>query len=111
MSDVHRKVTRRMSPRMRHPLCYGVVPLYGIHQVLKKIPLVGRTWRILDTFDWYSPWYQSNHMYEEVFRWLESCGLEDLRVIDQLVTELGRRPLTVDSEKKPSAEEVSQCAG
>ena len=42
-----------------------------------------RSWRILDTFDWYSPWYQSKHTYEEVFRWFESCGLEDLRVIDQ----------------------------
>jgi SAM-dependent methyltransferase len=111
MSDVYRKVTRRMSPRMRHTLCYGVVPLYGIHQVLQKIPLGGRTWRILDTFDWYSPWYQSKHTYEELFRWLESCGLEDLRVIDQPVTVPGRRPLTVDSEKKHPAEEVSQCAG
>ena len=129
MSDVYRKVTRRMPPKMLHALCYGVVPLYGVHQVLKKIPLVGRpasgalaylipmahhrdrTWRILDTFDWYSPWYQSKHTYEEVFRWFESCGLEDLRVIEQPIAVQGRRPLLVESEKKRSTEEVSQCAG
>jgi len=39
-------------------------------------------WRVLDTFDWYSPWYQSKHTYEQVFRWFEGCGLEDLRVIE-----------------------------
>jgi SAM-dependent methyltransferase len=119
MSDVYRKVTRRMSPRLLHRLCYGVVPLYGIHQVLRKIPLVGRpasgalayaipmafhpnrTWRILDTFDWYSPWYQSKHTYEEVFRWFESCGLDDLRVIERPIAVQGHKPLSpgVNSER------------
>ncbi len=153
MSDVYRKVTRRMSPKTLHRLCYGVVPLYGIHRVLKKIPLVGRPasgalkymipmafhedprWRILDTFDWYSPWYQSKHTYEEVFRWFESCGLEDLRVIEQPIAAQGRRPaLEISrppraasqpspSERSPSElspsvlcpsedeKEIGQCAG
>jgi SAM-dependent methyltransferase len=145
MSDVYRKVTRRMSPRLLHKLCYGVVPLYGVHQVLRKIPLVGRpasgalayaipmafhpdrTWRVLDTFDWYSPWYQSKHTYEEVFRWFESCGLDDLRVIEQPIAVQGRRPLVsqdvsrvvpqevpqeVPQVAAPTSEqEASQCAG
>ena len=115
MSDVYRKVTRRMPPKMLHKLCYAVIPLYGLHQVLRKIPLVGKpasaalawlipmsfnkdaTWRVLDTFDWYSPWYQSKHTYEEVFRWFESCGLEDLRVIEQPIAVQGRRPLVGES--------------
>ena len=85
-SDLYRKVTRRLPPQLLHKLCYGAVPLYGVHQLLRKIPLVGRpasaalayvipmalhrdrNWRVLDTFDWYSPWYQSKHTYEEVFR-------------------------------------------
>ena len=113
MSDVYRKVTRRMPPKMLHALCHGVIPLYGVHQVLRKIPLVGRMasgalayaipmafhkdprWRVLDTFDWYSPWYQSKHTYEEVFRWFEDCGLEDLRVILQPVSVSGRKPMMV----------------
>jgi 2-polyprenyl-3-methyl-5-hydroxy-6-metoxy-1,4-benzoquinol methylase len=110
MSDLYRKVTRRMSPKVLHKLCYGVIPLYGAHQILRKIPLVGRPasgvvaymipmafnpdpkWRVLDTFDWYSPWYQSKHTYEEVFRWFEECGLEDLRVVLQPVSVTGRKP-------------------
>jgi SAM-dependent methyltransferase len=125
MSDVYRKVTRRMPARMLHALCYGVVPLYGVHQVLRRIPLVGRPasgalaymapmafhpnpkWRILDTFDWYSAWYQSKHTYEEVFRWFESCGLEELKVIEQPIAVQGRRPLS----RCQSRREVSQCAG
>jgi SAM-dependent methyltransferase len=127
MSDVYRKVTRRMSPKLLHKLCWGVVPLYGIHQVLRKVPLVGRpasgalaylipmahhpdrTWRILDTFDWYSPWYQSKHTYEEVFRWFESCGLEDLRVIEQPIAVQGRKPLYPEVGKVPDEKEISQC--
>lgn len=111
MSDVYRKVTRRMPQKLLYKLCYGVIPLYGVHQVLRKIPLVGRPassvtawvipmsfnkdaeWRVLDTFDWYSPWYQSKHSYEEVFRWFESCGLEDLRVAEEPISVSGRRPL------------------
>src|SRR5947208_1011726 len=73
MSDLYRNVTRRMPPKLLHTLCYGVVPLYGVHQVLRHIPFLGRiasgalaylipmslnpdrSCRMLDTFDWYSP--------------------------------------------------------
>jgi len=128
LSDVYRAVTRRMPPRLLHTLCYGVVPLYGVHQVLKKIPLVGRpvsgalaymipmsfhpinSWRVLDTFDWYSPWYQSKHTYEEVFRWFESCGLEDLRVIEKPIAVQGRKP-AVHEPKPLDEKEIPQCVG
>jgi SAM-dependent methyltransferase len=111
MSDVYRSVTRRMPQKVLYKLCYGVVPLYGLHQVLRKIPLAGKPvsgllawmipmsfdkdaeWRVLDTFDWYSPWYQSKHSYEEVFRWFESCGLEDLHVAEEPISVNGRRSL------------------
>jgi len=128
MSDVYRKVTRRMPPRLLHKLCYGVIPLYGVHRVLKAIPLVGRPasgalayvipmahnpdpkWRVLDTFDWYSPWYQSKHTYEEVFRWFEECGLEDLRVIEQPISVTGRKPPGVRLEQGAESFEVQPCA-
>jgi len=127
MSDVYRKVTRRMPPKLLHKLCYGVVPLYGIHQVLKKIPLVGRPasgalayaipmafhphreWRVLDTFDWYSPWYQSKHTYEEVFRWFESCGLENLRVLEKPIAVQGQRPASGAPVGTHDKGEVHQC--
>jgi SAM-dependent methyltransferase len=128
MSDVYRKWTRRMSPETLHRLCGVVVPLYGVHGVLKKIPFIGKpassalawaipmshnpdaTWRVLDTFDWYSPWYQSKHTYEEVFRWFESCGLENLRVIEQPISVQGMRPRTDDPDSAKRATEVAQCA-
>jgi SAM-dependent methyltransferase len=129
MSDVYRKVTRRMSPQTLHKLCRVVGPLYSIHQALKKIPLVGKfmssvlawvipmahnpdaTWRVLDTFDWYSAWYQSKHTYEEVFRWFEACGLEDLRVIEQPIAVQGRRPCGgTESSTTTQTREVAQCA-
>jgi ubiquinone/menaquinone biosynthesis C-methylase UbiE len=111
MSDVYRKITRRLPQKLLYKLCYGTVPLYGVHRVAERIPVVGkpvsktiawlipmsfdkdREWRVLDTFDWYSPWYQTKHSYEEVFRWFESCGLEDLHVGEDPISVNGRRPL------------------
>lgn len=127
-SDVYRIITRRMPPKLLHRLCYGVVPLYGVHQGLKRIPLVGRRvsgllafiipmsfnpdpkWRILDTFDWYSPWYQSKHTYEEVFRWFESCGLDDLHVGEQPIAVQGRKPASTGSTPTRRVE-VESCVG
>jgi SAM-dependent methyltransferase len=129
MSDVYRRVTRRLPPRVLYTLCYGVVPLYGIHWTLRKIPVVGRPassalaymipmafhrergWRILDTFDWYSPWYQSKHTYEEVFRWFESCGLENLRVIEQPIAVQGTRPAAEKLSQARDEKEMLRCAG
>ncbi len=127
MSDVYRKITRRMKPESLHAVCKLAVPLYGVHRVLRMIPLAGRkassalawlipmsfdkdaTWRVLDTFDWYSPWYQSKHTYEEVFRWCESCGLQDLKVLDEPIAVQGQRADVTVSATRPA--EVEQCAG
>jgi len=68
-------------------------------------------WRVLDTFDWYSPWYQSKHTYEEVFRWFEECGLEDLRVVMQPISVTGRRPAVSSSiDQRSESLEVQPCA-
>jgi SAM-dependent methyltransferase len=111
MSDLYRRVTHRMSPRGLHALCHVAVPLYFVHRGLRRLPWVGRSasnllylvlpislhpkaaMRVLDTFDWYSPSYQSKHTYEEVFRWFESCGLEALRVLHEPIAVRGRRPM------------------
>src|SRR5207248_3105902 len=120
---------RRLPPKLLHSLCYGVLPLYRVHQGLRKIPLVGRAAsavlrylipmsfnqdrrvRVLDTFDWYSPWYQSKHTYEEVFRWLESCGMKDLHVGAVPVSVRARKPEPL-AERNASEHiaEVPSCA-
>ena len=130
MSDVYRKVTRRMSPWLLHRLCQASIPLFGVHQVLRKIPVAGRPlsgalrymipmsfnadrqWRVLDTFDWYSPWYQSKHTYEQVFRWFESCGLKDLTIGGVPVAVRGRKPAaSQESDSLQPAAEAESCAG
>jgi SAM-dependent methyltransferase len=113
-SDLYRKVTHRLPPRLLHTLCYVAVPLYYLRAAVRGIPLIGRplsnvlrtllptsqhpraSFRVLDTFDWYSPKYQSKHTYEEVFRWFENCGLEALRVLHVPVAVSGRRPIEVN---------------
>jgi SAM-dependent methyltransferase len=110
-SDIYRKVTHRMSPRLLHGILRVAVPcLYWLNRGLRRIPALGRQmagvvhhlfpvsrntrpeWRVLDTFDWYSPKYQSKHTYEQVFRWFESCGMEDLHVVDVPIAVRGRKP-------------------
>ncbi|HZR66121.1 MAG TPA: class I SAM-dependent methyltransferase [Terriglobales bacterium] len=110
MADVYRRFTTKMSPRKLHALCVAADSLYYVHRGLQRVPVVGsflsgalnymvpinmnpsREWRLLDTFDWYSPVYQSKHTYEQVFRWFEDCGLEDLRVLHRPIAVRGTKP-------------------
>jgi SAM-dependent methyltransferase len=111
MSDYYRPITSRMPSTWLHGLCQIARPMYYVYHGLRRIPIIGRpaagmlrfmfpmpldqregSARVLDTFDWYSPKYQSKHTYEEVFRWFESCGLQDLHVLHEPVAVRGARP-------------------
>jgi SAM-dependent methyltransferase len=119
-TDIYRKVTHRLSAQTLHKFLRVAVPiLYSVDRGLRMLPLVGRQlagavhhvfWvsrqtdperRVLATFDWYSPKYQSKHTYEQVFRWFESCGLEELHVIEEPVAVKGRKP--TNSSNGPAA--------
>jgi SAM-dependent methyltransferase len=110
-SDIYRKVTTRLSPQALHSFLKLAVPVInGVDSGLRALPIVGRpmsgmvrhvfpvnrspqrSWRVLDTFDWYSPKYQSKHTYEQVFGWFEDCGMEDLRVGRTPIAVRGRKP-------------------
>jgi SAM-dependent methyltransferase len=110
-SDQYRKITHRMSPRTLHRFFRVVVPFfYWLNRSLSVVPIVGKPVagvvhhvfpvnrqpdaeaRLLDTLDWYSPKYQSKHTYEQVFRWFESCGLENLTVGEIPIGVRGRKP-------------------
>jgi SAM-dependent methyltransferase len=98
----YRRLTVGMSPRLLHALCRIAVPWY----YLCRLPLIGSafymllpislhpraTWRVLDTFDWYSPRYQSLHTFPEVYRWFRSEGFEDISLLDVPVAVAGTRP-------------------
>ncbi|MGA9526786.1 MAG: methyltransferase domain-containing protein [Terriglobales bacterium] len=111
-SDFWRRYTSGMKPQTLHGILRVAVPaIYNTQTVLKKIPLVGRPAaglvqhvfpvnrqpdpeaRMLDTFDWYSPKYQSKHTYEQVFRWYEAMGMEDMKIGDYAIAVRGRKPL------------------
>ncbi len=117
-SDIYRKFTHRMSAPVLLGILRVAVPFfYWLDRGLRAIPLVGRPvaglihhvfpvnrhpnaeMRVLDTFDWYSPKYQSKHTYEQVFRWFEDCGIEDLTVGELSIGVRGRKP--ADSDSRP----------
>jgi len=91
-SDAIRLVTTRLPLRVMWVLSSVAVPLYWLY----RIPFVGRLlsvtlpismepkwrWRWLDTFDWYSPAYQSKYLYPEVFRWFTENGLTVVDILD-----------------------------
>lgn len=101
-SDLYRRYTVRMSPRLLHHLCHVAVPARHLFQ----LPGLGRllwtffpmsvhpnpAWRVLDTFDWYSPRHQSTHTYPELYAWLRSEGLTDIQLLDVPVAVSGVKP-------------------
>ena len=110
-SDFWRRYTHKMKPQTLHGILKVAVPFfYNLQQGLKRVPLVGRPAagivhhvfpvnrqkdpeaRMLDTFDWYSPKYQSKHTYEQVFKWYEEMGMEDMRVGEISIAVRGRKP-------------------
>lgn len=94
-----RIMTTRMPKMLLYYLSYISVPLYFIY----KIPVIGAIgkmiftipmlddwrWRVLDTFDWYSPKYQSKHTHSEVFNWFEENNLKDIKIYPGEVTMSG----------------------
>ena len=104
-SDLYRRVTPKLPKRTLHGISHVAVPLYYLY----RIPLVGSMfrwilpvsmhpkseWRILDTFDWYSPTYQWKHTYEEVYPWFEAHGLTEIRVLEVPVAVQGRKPAPI----------------
>lgn len=110
-TDFYRRYTSRMPAATLHKLLRVAVPVfYHLDRGLRCVPIVGSPLagavhhvfpvnrqadpkaRVLDTFDWYSARYQSKHTYEQVFRWFESCGLEDLHVAEAPISVRGRKP-------------------
>ena len=98
---LYRRVTVKLPKRLLHGLCHLAIPWYHVC----RLPIVGcllRTvlpisqhpnpeWRVLDTFDWYSPRYQSLHTFPEVYRWFRSEGFEDITLLDFPVAIAGTR--------------------
>jgi ubiquinone/menaquinone biosynthesis C-methylase UbiE len=102
--NAYRRLTVHLPHRLLYGLCFVAVPLYYVY----KVPILGNLLRVLvpvsrqrdakervlETFDEYSPRYQSRHTFPEVHGWFVEAGITDIRIFDPPVTAVGRRPLT-----------------
>lgn len=93
--------TTKLPKRLLYYLSFISLPLYYLY----KIPILGSIckmlfvipmwkdwrWRVLDTFDWYSPRYQSKHTHWEVFRWFEESGFREIKVFENEITMSGTK--------------------
>lgn len=102
-SDVWRVVTTRLPRRLLMRLCVARacaedIRLPGVRRLLRKVlPASDHPhfeWRVLDTFDWYSPRFQWKHTGDEVARWCERLGLSDIRILPVPVAVRARKPTT-----------------
>lgn len=110
-SDMYRRFTSKMKPKTLHGILKIAVPvIYNVEQGLRHVPLVGPPVagtlhhvfpvnrqknpeaRVLDTFDWYSPKYQSKHTYEQVFRWYRDMGMQEMNIGETAIAVRARKP-------------------
>jgi ubiquinone/menaquinone biosynthesis C-methylase UbiE len=101
-SELLRFVTPHLSKPVLLKASRLAIPMYHVH----RLPVIGRAtrvllptslnpdpeWRWLDTFDWYSFWYQWKHTYPEVQEWFEQAGLTEVAAGSFLVSVSGSRP-------------------
>lgn len=101
-SDLYRHVTTRLPKRVLHSMCRVAIPMY----YFKKVPVLRSAtfvllptsrhpdaeWRVLDTYDWYSPTYQWKHSDAEVRSWFESHGFVSLKPLSFPTSIQGTRP-------------------
>jgi SAM-dependent methyltransferase len=94
-----RRYTTRLPRQVLHALAYSAAPLY----YLWTLPVLGYAfraiafislerdwrWRVLDTFDWYSPTYMSWHTHPELFGWFKENGFDQIEVLTPSVSQIG----------------------
>ena len=99
-SSLERALTTRLPPRWLYWLCHAAIPLYTLYRLPPFYPLrliskiamdPDPEWRVLDTFDWYSPRYQWKHTYEEVRGWFDEAGLSEVVILPRPVAVRGRK--------------------
>lgn len=107
--EILRPLTRRMDAQKLLRTVRTVAP--RAHAIKQRLPKLARfvdlalptsnhphpEWRILDTFDWYSPRYQWKHTYAEVEGWFQRLGFDGIERQPFPVSVRGRRP--VDSSR------------
>lgn len=94
----YRTFSTRIPEETLYRMCKIAVPLYHVHKALRfteallPISMEPRPeWRILDTFDWYSPKYQSKHSYKQVESWFNSGTFRNVRRLTTPTSMVGEK--------------------
>ncbi len=102
LNEAYRQLAQKLPRRLLYALSHLSIPYYYAF----KVPLVGSAlhhffprislhpnlrWRVLDTYDWFSPKYQSHHTYPELYEWFRDAGLTDIAPLPMPVSMTGRR--------------------
>jgi SAM-dependent methyltransferase len=101
-TELWRRLTTRLPLKWVYYLSHLAIPLYHGYR-LPVIGLIGKAvwpislhpdpqWRLLDTFDCYTPRYQSFHTPHEVYRWFQEAGLKDIAVLEPAISFIGTVP-------------------
>ncbi|MBI4342985.1 MAG: methyltransferase domain-containing protein [Candidatus Omnitrophica bacterium] len=104
---------KRLPGRWLYRLSHLAIPYYH----LCRIPLLGLgfqalfpismhpdpEWRVLDTFDCYSPTYQSYHTHHEVFRWFKEANLTGVEVLEPGISLIGGKRTVSDKRQATSS--------
>ena len=60
-------------------------------------------WRLLDTFDCYTPQYQFYFTHSEVHRWFRDAGLVEIAVLEPGISFIGTRPRQESASRSPAS--------
>jgi len=97
-SDQYRHLTCRLPWRMLLWMCRRAIKLYPLYKRFPSLVIFlpismhpDPEWRLLDTFDWYSPRYQFKFTVEEVVEWFKEANLRKIETLQIPVSVRGRR--------------------
>lgn len=102
VNDAYRRLAQKLPRQVLYGLSHLAVPGYLLFRIpvlrsvlhhLVPTPSMHENWRwrVLDTYDWYSPKYQSRHTYPEVYQWFKDASLTDIQPLAEPVSVKGRR--------------------
>lgn len=111
LDDAYRSITRRIPSEALYGLSHAAVPLGAVLRKLQLVPRIGPRlvrvylaccpkislhpdprWRVLDTFDWWSPQHRSFHTFTEVENWFRRARFHRLERLAVPIAVRGQRP-------------------
>ena len=108
-TNLWRVLTTRLPNRLVYGMSHLAIPIYYLY----RIPFFGffgkafwpismhpdPEWRLLDTFDCYSPKYQNFYDHPEVYAWFRDAGLEKIAVLVPAISFIGTKPMKATPER------------